>query len=176
MVEPSEAESGDAQTSGWPDSAEDLTHTADWYGSPDTRLRWMADTADTLEVGIGITLVVPGGTISGNVISAQRFFKSTAEQFRAGIEGNDEHGLGETLAESFFDKAAEQIEEDVKEKSEAFDKGERKEPRWPMVRHIHLEDARFSVPGQNHIKLELTRVLLSQVVAWSIGAKWWGEG
>lgn len=138
----------------------------------------MADTADSLGVGIGITLVVPGGTISGTVISAQQFFKSTAAEFRehvADVDDKKNSEVGELLAESFFDFAAEQIAEDVKEKREAFEKGERKEPRWPMLRHIHLEDARFSVPGQGHVKLGFNRVLLSQVISWSLGQRWVGE-
>lgn len=165
----------DAPKSGWPESAENLTHTADWYGAPDTRLRWMADTADMFDVGIGVTLVVAGGTISGTVISGEQFFKSTAEEFRAGIAGGEQEALGERLAESFFDFAAEQVAQDVKETAEAFKNGERTEPRWPMVRHIHLQNARLSTPGQNHIKMGFTRVLLSQVIAWSMGERWVGK-
>lgn len=160
----------------WPESAASLAHTADWYGAPDTRLQWMADFADSLDVGIGITLVVPGGTISGAVISGQEFFKRTAEMFREQACPDDNpDSIGEQLAKSFFDFAAEQMDQNVKEMSEAFDKGERDEPRWPMVRQIHLQDARFSVPGQNHISLGYTRVLLSQVIAWSCGQRWVGE-
>src|SRR2546421_3760125 len=72
----------DAPKSGYPESAADLVHTRDWFAAPDHRLQWMADTADSVEVGIGITLVVPGGVISGSIISGQKFFKDTAEAFR----------------------------------------------------------------------------------------------
>jgi hypothetical protein len=135
----------------------------------------MADIADTLNVGIGITLVVPGGIMSGTVIGAKSFFESTAAQFRERVADNDEHNLGDTLAKSFFDSPGEQIEKEIKETAEAFERGERDEPRWPMVRQIHLKDARFSIPGQNHVKFDYTRVLLSQVISWSIGTQWWGE-
>lgn len=162
------------QKSGWPDTAESLAHTADWYGAPDTRLQWMSDTADACEAGIGITLVVPGGVLSGTVVSAPEFFKQTAEKFRSGI-GAEKQRIGNQLAESFFDAAAEMAEKEIEETNEAFRKGERSEPRWPMVRYIHLKDARMSAPGQNNIKLDYTRVLLSQVAAWSMGQRWWGD-
>lgn len=162
-------------SAGWPDSAADLNHTSDWYTAPDSRLQWMADTADTTTAGIGITLIASGGVISGTVISGQVFFEKTAESFRADAKADEPDGVREQLAESFFDFPAEQIAKHVKETSEAFEKGERDEPRWPLVRFIHLQDARFSVPGQeHHFPLGYTRVQLSQVVGWTCGARWVG--
>jgi hypothetical protein len=163
---------------GWPDSAANLVHTGDWYGAPDARLQWMADTADTFNIGVGITLVVPGGTISGVLVSAQEFFTTSGETFRGNFPDDPEsHDAFEALAKSFFDVPAEMIAREVKDCGDAFEKGEREEPRWPLVRHIHLRDARFSVPGQQyHLPLGHTRILLSQVVAWVLGQRWCGEG
>ena len=161
---------------GWPDSAASLVHTGDWYTAPDTRLQWMADFADATSAGIGITLIVSGGVISGTIISAQQFFEKTAELFRDDAKDDEPEGLRESLAQSFFDFPAEQIAQDVKETSEAFEKGERDEPRWPLVRFIHLQEARFSIPGQQHnFPLGLARVQLSQVVGWVSGARWTGS-
>ena len=166
----------DAPKSGYPESAADLVHTRDWFAAPDHRLQWMADTADSVEVGIGITLVVPGGVISGSIISGQKFFKDTAEAFRVVASDDEQEGVREQLAQSFFDFAAEAIDKDVNDTRAAFEKGDRDEPRWPAVRQIHLEDARFSVPGQQfNFPLGYTRVLLSQVIAWTCGQRWVGN-
>jgi hypothetical protein len=40
-----------------------------------------------------------------------------------------------------------------------------------MLRHLHLRDAYFTAPGQKSISLGHTRVLLTQVAAWSVGAR-----
>lgn len=159
------------KSGGWPESSAGLVHTADWYGAPDSRLQWMADTADYCNAGIGITLVVPGGTISGTLISAGKFFEATAAEFREAL-GDDLNESGEALAHSFFDVPAEIDAEYTKKINDAFHNGERDEPRWPMLRHIHLQDARFSVPGQEFIPLGNLRVLLSQVIAWTVGQRW----
>jgi hypothetical protein len=168
-------EVSEAPKARWPESMAELVHTGDWYGAPDPRLQWMSDFADTANAGIGITLVVSGGVISGTVVSGEEFFKITAEAFRKDTcddDGNP-NSTAEALAESFFDFPAEQIAKDVKEIGEAFDKGERDEPRWPSVRYVHLKDARFSVPGQSvNFPLGYTRILLSQVVGWTCGQRW----
>lgn len=168
-------ETDNTPKSSWPESAENLTHTRDWFGAPDPRLQWMADMADTTTAGIGITLVIAGGVLSGTVISGPEFFKKSGEQFRSGFDEEDANEIGEQLAESFYDIPVDQMKAEIKELSAAFEKGERSEPRWPLVRHIHLQEARLSIPGQGHMELNYTRVLLSQVIAWSTGTRSWGN-
>jgi hypothetical protein len=65
-----------------PESHEDLTYTSDWHGAPDAVLAEMADFADGAKAGVGVTLVIPGGVLSGTIESAQEFFARIAEPFR----------------------------------------------------------------------------------------------
>jgi hypothetical protein len=132
----------------------------------------MADMADAVRVGISITLVVPGALISGGVESAQDFYKAMADRHRQGVaEKGDptQDDVANKLAETFFDKPAEAVQADVQKERDAFEKGEIPTPGWPMERYIHLRSAKYVTPGQHDISLDHVRILLSQVVGWTVG-------
>ncbi|GLB83486.1 hypothetical protein [Mycobacterium kiyosense] len=161
-----------------PDNTRDLQDTADWYGRPDTFLQRMSQYANDIQQGIGITLVVPGGVVSGTVIGAAQFFTELSSRFRDAIA---EHGvdaetkMADDFADFFFDQPAKAMADEVVADREAFRAGKLIEPRYFMHRHLHLKDAAFTGGGSpTSFHLGYTRVLLSQVAAWSVGTHYVG--
>ena len=157
-----------------PERLEDLTHTTDWHGAPDVTLASMSDFADSASAGVDVTLIVPGGLLSGVIESAQAYFTATASDLRQGVaqHGDEEQNkIADGYAGTFFDNAAKGVAARVEQDKAAFDKGEIPTPRWPLTRYIHLSNAHFSVPGQFAFELGHVRVLLSQVIGWTIGEK-----
>ncbi|MFA4083456.1 hypothetical protein ONA92_17305 [Mycobacteroides salmoniphilum] len=164
--------------SGIPTNTRDLQQSTDWYGAPDSQLQRMSQWANQMEEGIGITLVVPGGALSGTVVSAREFYTGVAAALRGTIDEKGDEAqskLADAFAEFFFDQPAKAAAEQVDKDDQAFKDGGLIEPIYMMARYIHLKDALHSVPGQSDFPLDYTRVLLSQVVAWSIGQRWSGQ-
>jgi len=160
---------------GLPETTRDLQQTADWFGSPDGQLQRMSQWVNQMEQGIGITLVVAGGAISGTLISAREFYASSSTHFQESVDENGDEKQSKAAAdyaEFFFDEPAKFSAEQVEKNNTAFKEGKLTEPPYMMVRYLHLKDARYSVPGQSHLPLGYTRVLLSQVAAWSVGQTW----
>jgi hypothetical protein len=158
----------------FPQRIEDLTHTTDWHGAPDLTLASMSDFADGSTAGVDVTLIVPGGLLSGAIESAQDYFTATATNLRQGVAQHgdeDKDKLADSYAELFFDNAAKVITARVDEDKAACEKGEIPPPRWPLARYIHLGNAHFSTPGQFAFELGHVRVLLSQVIGWTLGEK-----
>jgi hypothetical protein len=163
---------------GIPELPADLTHTRDWHSSPDYHLQWLADHADRWGTGIALTLVVSGGLISGTVESRHAYLRGSAETIREFDDEGDENveKLIELFATDMFEAPA-QIAEDQQreavEKLKDLKEGEDTTPstveRIVMYRHIHLRDAYWIPGGAPAIPLGHTRVLLSQVSAWSVG-------
>ncbi len=74
------------------------------------------------------------------------------------------------FADFFFDQPAQAMKDQVAADEEAFKAGKLTEPRYFMQRYMHLKDAKFTGGGlSSSIELRHTRVLLSQVTAWSVG-------
>lgn len=164
--------------SGMPTNTRDLQQSTDWYGAPDSQLQRMSQWANQMEEGIGITLVVPGGALSGTVVSTREFYTGIAADLRTKIDERGDPAESKTadaFAEFFFDQPAKAAAEQVGKDDQAFQDGSLIEPVYMMARYIHLKDARYSVPGQSNLALDYTRVLLSQVVAWSLGQRWSGQ-
>jgi hypothetical protein len=162
----------------FPETTRDLQNTAGWYGRPDATLQRMSQYANDMQQGIGITLVVPGGVVSGTVIGAAQFFTDMSSRFRDAIA---EHGvdadtkMADEFAEFFFDGPAKAMADEVVADREAFKAGKLTEPRFLMHRHLHLKDAAFTGGGApTSFHLGYTRVLLSQVAAWSVGTHYVG--
>jgi hypothetical protein len=163
--------------SGVPENTRDLQPTADWFALPDISLQRMATWADSMGQGTVVTLVVPGGLISGTVESASDYFTGMSRQFQDSIaELGDEkkNGVAKEFAEFFFDEPAKVYADKVEADTEAFKSGKLIEPRYLMARQLHLKDAYYTVPGQTSVPLGRTRVLLSQVAAWSVGGHTFG--
>ena len=148
---------------------------ADWYTSPDVILQKLSSFANAggAASGTGITLAVPGGLLSGYVESQQDYLRSTAEVFReAAINGGSDGRLPENadlLAASLFEEPAQQIDDLLEAEKRASPEAGAKTARWMSARHIHLWDAYYTVPGAKSAPLGHTRVLLSQVSAWTLG-------
>ena len=163
---------------GLPALPADLTHTSDWHSSPDYHLQWLADHADRWGNGIALTLVVSGGLISGTVESKHAYLRGSAEKIREFDDDGDENiqKAIESFAKDMFDGPAQIAEDQQREALEALKDlkdGEDTTPstveRTLMYRQIHLSDAWFVPGGAPSISLGHTRVLLSQVSAWSVG-------
>lgn len=149
---------------------DDLTHTSDWHGAPDLVLAEMADFAEGSTAIVGVTLLVPGGVLSGQLVGADAYFDGVAERTRAAYPGDDDVAkFVDSYARTFYDGAAERAREVVARDRAAYDSGKTPSPRWPMARYIHLDQARYIAPGSPAITLGLFRVLLSQVVGWAPG-------
>jgi hypothetical protein len=153
-------------------SFEDLTRTSDWHGAPDSVLARMADFADAATAGMNVTLIVPGGMISGTIESAQDYFSATSSRLRADVAqlGDEQQDkLADDYADLFFDSTAKAVANRVEQDNAAFHKGDIPTARWPLARYIHLANAHFSVPGQYAFELGHVRLLLSQVIGWTGG-------
>jgi len=161
-------------TANIPQSLEELTHTIDWHGAPDRVLARMADFADSAKAGIDVTLIVPGGMISGVIESAQQYFEAIGSRLRQGVaqyEDEEKNKIADDYVHLFFDSTVKLVDDQVEQDKVAFDRGEVPPPRWPLARFIHLADAHFSVPGQHAFELGHVRLLLSQVIGWTGGEK-----
>lgn len=163
----------------FPQIPADLTHTDDWHLSPDYHLQWLADHADRWGDGIALTLVVPGGLVSGTVESKHAFLRGSAQAVRDKIDaGGDENTqrIIDNFAEQMFDVPAQMVEEQQRQAIEALKDLKDDEDTTPstvertlMYRMMHLSDAFWHPGAALPIALGHTRVLLSQVTAWSIG-------
>lgn len=132
----------------------------------------MSDFADGASAGVGVTLIIPGGVLSGVIISAQDYFATVAARFReAAADDDDEQKIkiANEYARMFYDEPAQRVQERVDGDRASFKAGTVPPPRWPLARYIHLRDADFIVPGGPALQLGLTRVLLSQIVGWTPG-------
>jgi hypothetical protein len=140
----------------------DLDYTSDWYRVPDPALQDIASRAMDEGQGVWVTLVVSGALIGGLVESGREFFTSITQQ----------HHDGQELAD-LFDPAAssppELIRWERQRERETFESYDSTAPSSKLLRYLHLRDAIYAVPGQLAISLGHTRILLSQVSAWSVG-------
>ena len=164
---------------GFPEVPADLTHTSDWHQSPDYHLQWLADHADRWGQGISVTLVVSGGIISGAVESKHAFLRGSAQTVREKFDAGGDENIQKVLdqfADGMFDSPAQAAEDRQRAALDALKdlkEGEDTTPstveRTAMYRHIQLSDAWWYPGGAPAIELGHTRVLLSQVSAWSVG-------
>lgn len=154
---------------GLPELPADLTHTSDWHNSPDMILQGLADWAHQLGLGFALTLVVPGGLLSGVPEPQQAFLRGVAARAREIAEeiGADAVKVVEALAPGHFDGPADTTEAKLKAEAEAAPTGQDEafaalSNRQMMIRHLHLSDSVWHPPGQQPVPLGHTRVLLSK--------------
>jgi hypothetical protein len=106
-----------------PDQYTDLTNTHDWHAAPDWQLQSLADWANQVGEGITLTLVVPGGLLSGVGESQQAFLRGTADKTRViaaeSGKGDEVTQAVNRLADTFFENPAELIEAKLKTEAEA---------------------------------------------------------
>ncbi|MCD5419106.1 hypothetical protein LRS71_05960 [Rhodococcus pyridinivorans] len=140
------------------------TLTEDRFAAPDLALQYMAGFADRARAGVPIKLVLSGSIISGIVCGGEEFFEWAAERHRSAQDTLDPEmtELSEWFAKTFFDAPA----TEYRERRESLD--ENSEPDDTKNCYIHLRDA-VVVNGPHVTQLGFTRVLLSQVAAWTIG-------
>jgi hypothetical protein len=165
---------------GLPQTLADLSPTRDHHGAPDSTLQRMADWADRSGHGLSLslTLVVSGGLICGVVESAREFFSSISQELLQDVagQGDQYEEVVKRLAQLFFDDTAQALGDELKAELDALERGETLTPgtglsRTLMGRYLYLKDAQFTAPGYESIPLGHTRVLLSQVAAWSVSAR-----
>ncbi len=115
-----------------------------------------------------MTLVVPGGLISGHVENASDHYNELSRYLQDGVArfGDEQKNeTAKTFAEFFFEEPAQVMADQVLADEQAFKDGKLREPRHFMTRYLHLKQAYYTAPGQTSVSLDRTRVLLSQVVA-----------
>lgn len=116
------------------------------------------------ELGIEtpITLLAGGMAVSGVIISAASYMEKTGAQLSAAVKSHDAK-LAQTIADSF---AA--LKQDVEEQSLAAD-----QTGTLSARFIHLQHAKYYVPGQDPLPSNADGVLwrgrLSEVSGFTLG-------
>lgn len=164
---------------GTPQVPADLTNTSDWHMSPDYHLQWMADHANRWGEGISLTLVVPGGLISGAVESKHAFLRGCAQTVRDKFDAKGDENAQKSLdqfTDDVFDGPAKAEEDKQREAVAALkdlNEGEDTTPstveRTLMQRYLNLSNAWWYPGGAPPIELGHTRVLLSRIAAWTVG-------
>lgn len=159
-----------------PQTLADLTDTSDWHSSPDWTLQRMADWAERVGEGISLTLVTNGGLISGLVITPSDFFRRLSAQFLEKVEKTDPPEnleVARQYVKLHFTDQARALDVGLAKEARAVEYGDKPASEYldrvAMRKHIHLRDAWYHAPNQPSIGLGHTRVLLSQVSAWSVG-------
>jgi hypothetical protein len=139
-----------------------LDYTSDWYRVPDPALQDIASLVIHEGQDIWITLVVSGGLIGGLVESGREYFTGISQKLHDAQELFD-----------LLDPSASAVPEPVRQlrqrDRETFESYDSTAPSSRVLRYLHLRDARYVTPGQLPISLGHTRILLSQISAWSIG-------
>jgi hypothetical protein len=142
--------------------------------APDTVLARMADFADSAKAGIYVTLIIPGGVISGVIESAQGYFRAVSSSLREGVAQHGDERLNKVAddyAGLFFYNVGQPFDDQVETDKFVVDEGDIPTSRRPLARYIHLADAYITVPGQYAFELGHVRLLLSQVIGWTVGEK-----
>jgi hypothetical protein len=158
-----------------PERLEELQHVADWFNQPDSMLQTLADVANAggSAAGMGITLYLPSGVMSGFIQSAQDFYRAIADQYRNAVADNADDGevpeWASDFARMFFEERATRVDEGIDEDSQAFKNDGTKTTRWAMTQALHLKDAHHIAPGQAESSIGHTRVNLNQIAAWHLG-------
>lgn len=157
VEKPSElsAETGDSEFSG-----PDPVRSEDIFSRPDAVLQDLVDYAHI--IGIGVTLYLPWGAASGNIIGGAEYFEKMAEGIReSGAKESADKGQVADLYAKTFDRWATALQP-PSEDDETYDPY--------LSRFIHLKDVTCSIPGPiSPIRHEYLRVQLSHVTAWSSG-------
>lgn len=116
------------------------------------------------ELGIEtpITLLAGGMAVSGVIISAATYMERTGAQLSSALKSHDAR-LAETISESFA-----QLKLDVEAQSRAAD-----ETGSMSARFIHLQNAKYYVPGQDALPSNVDGILwrgrLSEISGFSLG-------
>lgn len=161
---------------GQPESPTDISVTGNYFGAPDYHLQVLATSSNRSDNGFVVTLVVSGGLISGVLTTHRRFLTESAKAIRElGDESGDEKVIqyANETAQDFFDDVAKRLDDELNAEFETIKNGgepnEDPVSRALMSRHINLSHALYHQPGATPIQLGHTRVLASQVAAWSVG-------
>lgn len=160
-----DSQTADSQPTTTPVGQPELTKTADWFTTPDFELQAMAACANRTGTGIPIRLVLSGSIISGTICSGEDYFRWVSEQVTSNLDTADEatRQLSEMIAATFFDIPADNYRKQREAQAENVDATDDLQ-----IAFIHLRDA-AGVNGPHVRELGFTRVMLSQVAAWSIG-------
>lgn len=131
----------------------------------DWALAWLVYQAESLSIGQGITLMVGGSVISGDIIAGRTFFKELAERTSAAPNAESIH---ETLAEGWRTFA-----NLLHPGPETDGDGEPTPSPVRGYRYIHLRDARIYTPGQDPLPPQgdglLWRGKLAAVAGFTLG-------
>lgn len=125
---------------------------------PDNELEGLVNVANTVGLGMSMTLVTNGAVVSGNLIGYSQFWNETADLFE-GMDVTDKDAAAgvRALAESYRKQAQEGL---------AYDEDD-DEARWPP-RYVHLKDA-WVHDGAKYVNVGLWRGRMALVVGWSFG-------
>lgn len=162
---------------GVPSEYADLTPSVDWFNAPDFNLQSLCEQAITYGNGFAVTLIIPGGRITGILCDNRRYLRGIAEKIREmGQEDGSENAISYTehMAKTSFDDVADFHQKKHDEEIEKIKAGGEPEQdvvsRTLTVRHAYLSDAWYVPAGSNaSVELGFTRVSLGHVTAWVPG-------
>lgn len=146
---------GEEQSKEQPEQPVDV-HTDAFLGT-------LADFANT-GFGIGITVHCQGMLISGTLISNVRFFEATRDNWKS----SEWRGADEETAEAartMLSDHAEHMIKILKERNSAYLAG----GADGRALYLHLQDARFLIPGAPSFKAATWRCRIDQVAGFTIG-------
>ena len=123
---------------------------------PDHELEGLVTVANSVGLGMSMTLVTNGAVLSGNLIGYSQFWNETADLFE-GMDVTDENAAAgvRALAESYRKRAEEGLADDEDDSP------------WPP-RYVHLNEA-WVHDGAKYVNVGLWRGRLALVVGWSFG-------
>lgn len=124
----------------------------------DWHLQTLVSTANTTGLEFGVTLLVEGLIVSGNLIGGNKYFETFADNFSNGFRAEEE--------------TKEELRQAISSQGEIYNAAETDE-EIPPPEFIHLEDARFFSPGGNSIPTEngtLWRGKISSVSGFTLGS------
>lgn len=135
--------------------------------APDHLLMALVNSANTLDMGVSVTLHVSGLVVSGMLISGSKFFDQVALALRQPAAGESTNAA-EAVAEAFeYVAMSYRDEAERKRRRERSEGGNETAPH--PVEYIHLQDAVVYAPGGAPLPGTLWRGRLAHVSGWSFG-------
>ncbi|BAH53686.1 hypothetical protein [Rhodococcus opacus] len=147
----------------------DLAETRDWFGSPDLQLQKLAFSANRMGWGIGVTLYLPWGVVTGITAPDAEFFRHSDEEIRERMASNE--GAID-VADNYLSPVADTIKA---RHSQAYSDDELQEV-LERTTYLTIKDAQCSLQNapatiatnNRHFRHAYLRLRLSQVTGWAL--------
>ncbi|AWK76435.1 hypothetical protein CBI38_34075 (plasmid) [Rhodococcus oxybenzonivorans] len=145
----------------------DVTEVVNPFTAPDPYLQSIADFANRVDAGFGLTLYLPWGTARGTVVSAKSFFARIAEEFSDQPENHEMKPIADVFA-----KMMEGFAEEVSFPKDDAENGNDDifTPRFITLQNVQVQGLGNRGPFPSVGFVPHLRVKLSDVTAWSLEA------